>query len=218
MSSKTKIIFLFQLLILLGCSPTTKQDSWLVESKLPPTCSIANAARAGMAVVFNTRFRNERLTGDPYLGWPLSNRKRTLEELYKYSTHVVELPDLGLQKVAINPLDDDDVVASYSKSAQEVGAKYLLLLHAAGGIKNSRNYFQILYLTIIGAFIFPGNEGEGQAILQALLYAPGSTKPCYVMETEGYSSQYRPYAFFDETSLYAKARDRAFKPFIENLK
>jgi hypothetical protein len=181
------------------------------------TCSISEAAKKGMAVVFNTRFRNSDLSGDPYMGWPIDNRNKVLENLRKLSSGVVEIPDLALQKVAINPVDEEDVVAAYNKTATEAGAKYLLIFHAAGGVEHSTNVLKWTYITIIGAAIFPGNEIEGQASLQAFLYKAGSTKPCFIIETEGYADQIRPAFFINNRSVYAKARDKAFTPFMENL-
>lgn len=203
------------LVFLFGCSSAgSSRDSWTVQNETTSTCSLTEATKTGLAVIFNTRLRNQVLYGDPYLGWPLANRKLVLELLRKNSISVVEIPDLALQKVAINPVDEGEVVEAYSKSAVEVGAKYLLLLHAAGGIDTRTNYFQVLYLTIIGAFIFPGNQGSGEASLQGFLYKAGSSKPCLTIEAGGTSRQYRPYFFFDSKSLYIHARDQAFRQFL----
>jgi hypothetical protein len=216
-SVKALTIVIF-LICALGCSSlNAKRDSWVEKNNTVSNCSLEDATKQGLAVIFNTRLRNQSLYGDPYLGWPLANRNHILEQLRKNSTAIVEIPDLALQKVAINPVDETEVVEAYNKSAVEVGAKYLLLLHAAGGIETETNYFTLLYLTIIGAFIFPGNQGSGEASLQAFLYRAGSSKPCLTIETGGSSSQYRPYAFFDSKSLYMTARDRAFKELMPLL-
>jgi hypothetical protein len=213
-----QIVILLSFLCTIGCSSTAiKKDNWTEENLIPPTCSLSQASSSGMAVIFNTRVRNNDLFGDPYLGWPLANRKQILDLLQEKNSSVVEIPDLALNKVAINPVDEEDVVESYNKIAVESGAKYLLLMHAAGGVESHGNLFQVLYLTIVGAFIFPGNEGEGQASLQAFLYKAGSTKPCFAIESGGSSSQYRPYAFFSTKKLYTDARDNAYEKFLPVL-
>lgn len=215
---RVKLGLLTLISIFVGCASVgAKPDSWISDNEPASNCTLSEAAARGLIVVFNTRVRAKELYGDPYLGWPLQHRKEILETLKKRSSAIVDIPDFALSKVGINPVDEEEVVGEYRKVASDAGAKYLLILHSSGAVTTRGNLFQLLYPTIIGFFIFPGNEGEARATSQALLYNVDEVQPCLNLEVGGTAEEILPYIFFDVRSLFIKARDRAYKEFLPLL-
>lgn len=113
------------------------------------------------------------------------------------------------------------VKAASLEAVRLAGAKYgadaVLYIKGLGQIDDYNNPLSILYLTIVGYYIFPGTHADALFLTQGALWDVGNEYLYLTVESEGEASSFGPGAFVDEAEVLDEARHKALSSFGEEF-
>lgn len=102
-------------------------------------------------------------------------------------------------------------------AAAKYGADAVLYIKGLGEIDDYSNPLSLLYLTIVGYYIFPGSHADALFLIQGALWDVGNEYLYATVEAEGEASRFGPGAFVDDKEVLTKARSNALASFGEEF-
>lgn len=110
-----------------------------------------------------------------------------------------------------------DSLRNIRLGAARYNADVVLILDSKVSMKRNTNPLSILYLTIIGLWIFPGTSVEVNFTINSSLWDTRSEFLFLTSESEGTGKILRPAAILDESDVIVSAKEESIQRFKKDL-